>query len=117
MSETKSVTFKVGGWIGTFAYLACGMLYHLVMSDTPFSWGDPWLYVDMALWPFWLFGWFILLIIAIIVIVAAVFGGAGIMDWFDRRKRLKDIVKRNARREQEQEEERRRIAKATPSKS
>ncbi len=110
MSEGKSVTFKVGGWIGTFTYLACGMLYHLVMSDNPFSWGDPWLYVDMALWPFWMFGWFILLIIAIIAIVAAVFGGAHIMDAFDRHKNRKAVAQRV-------EEERRRVAQATPPKS
>ena len=108
-NESRSVTVNLG-WTGAFAYLACGMLYHLVMSDVPFDWGNPWLYVDMALWPFWLFGWFLVLVVIIIVIVAAVFGGARIMDIIDRRKNRKAY-------EQRVEEERRRVAKATLSKS
>ncbi len=110
MSETKSITFKIGGWLGTFVYLAMGMLYHLMTADVAFSWGNPWLYIDMTLWPLWLFGWFLVLIVIIIAIVAAVFGGAHIMDAFDRRKNRKAFEKR-------QEKERRRIAKATPSES
>jgi hypothetical protein len=109
MSETKSITINMG-WTGAFAYLACGMLYHLVMSEVPFAWGNPWLYVDMALWPLWLFGWFLVLVVLIIAIGAAVFGGAHILDWNDKRKRIKAY-------EKGQEEERRRIAQATPPKS
>ena len=110
MGEEKSVTFKVGGWISSFTYLACGMLYHLVTSDVAFSWNNPWLYVDMALWPFWLFGWFILLVIAIFVCVGLLFGGASIMDSIDRRKNRRAFAQRA-------EEERRRLAQATPPKS
>jgi uncharacterized membrane protein len=105
MSETKSITINMG-WTGAFVYLACGILYHLMISDVPFAWGNPWLYVDMALWPLWLFGWVLVLIVIIIVIVAAVFGGAHIMDALNRRKNRKAY-------EQKVEEERRRIAKAT----
>lgn len=110
MSETKSITFKIGGWLGTFVYLAMGMVYHLMTSDVAFSWGNPWLYIDMTLWPFWLLGWVIVLIIVVLLIVAMVFGGAHIMDALNRRKNRKAFEKR-------QEEERRRIAKATPPES
>ncbi len=109
MSETKSITINMG-WTGAFAYLACGMLYHLVTSDVSFAWGNPWLYVDMALWPLWLFGWFLVLIVIIIAIVAAVFGGAHIMDAFDRRKNRKAFAQRV-------EDGRRRVAQTTPTKS
>ena len=110
MSETKSITFKIGGWLGTFVYLAMGMMYHLMTADVAFSWNNPWLYIDMTLWPLWLFGWLIVLIVIIIAIVAAVFGGAHIMDAFNRRKNRKAC-------EHKVEEERRRIAKATRPES
>lgn len=109
MSEEKSITINIG-WTGAFAYLACGMLYHLVTSEIPFTWGNPWLYVDMALWPLWLFGWFLVLIVIIIAIVAAVFGGAHILDYFEHRKGRRALEKLR-------EEERRRVAQATPPES
>ena len=53
---------------GSPVYLGIGVLYHLITSDIPFAWSDPWLYITMALWPFMLLGWFILLFFVIFLV-------------------------------------------------
>ena len=52
---------------GSPVYLGIGVLYHLITSDIPFAWSDPWLYITMALWPFMLLGW---IFVAFVVISA-----------------------------------------------
>lgn len=58
----NTITIRFGS-TGLIIWLGLGILYHLITSDIPFSWGDPWLYVTMAIWPVFIFGWFILLFI------------------------------------------------------
>ena len=66
----SSISIRFGS-TGLAIYLGLGVLYHLITSDIPFAWGDPWLYVTMALWPFMLLGWIIAVLIAIFVIWVA----------------------------------------------
>lgn len=44
------------GVMGSLIYLAIGLLYHLGGAGA-FSWADPWFYVHVALWPFFVFLW------------------------------------------------------------
>ena len=106
MSDGRSdIVIKFGSPV----YLGIGVLYHLITSDIPFAWSDPWLYITMALWPFMLLGWFILIAFAIFVIWV-------ICLWFDehskkcqKREKLAKI-----RKESEQRKERQRIRASTP---
>ena len=83
----RTLTIKVGGWLGVGIYAACGMLYHLLDAEV-FSWADPWLYVTIFLWPLFLLGWFIVIAVAIVALVVAVlFGGDLIDDWKRKRRR------------------------------
>lgn len=63
----SSITVRFGS-VGLAIWLALGVLYHLITSDIPFSWGDPWLYVTMALWPFMFLGWVILFFVVCFVL-------------------------------------------------
>lgn len=82
----KSVTFGVKfRIITTLIYLAFGMLYHLIVTDT-FSWSNPWLYVHVPLWPFFAFLWFAAFAL---ILGLVVFGGAYVLDWIDKKKRLR----------------------------
>ena len=113
MSEEKSVTINLG-ITGAFVYLACGMAYHLITSDDVFAWSNPWLYIDMALWPFWLLGWVIALIA---IVLAVIFGGAYFRDRITKFKNRKAFEKIQKQQEEEREKRRRDIAKATPPES
>jgi len=62
----REVTIKFGS-VGFVIWLGIGILYHLLTSDIPFSWADPWLYVTMALWPIFLLGWILLAFVIFLV--------------------------------------------------
>ena len=80
----NSVTIKVGGFVGLTIWVAVGILYHLVTSDIPFTWSDPWLYVTIGLWPIFFLGWVILTIGAVLAILVG-FWWYGVLA--DERKR------------------------------
>ncbi len=42
------------GILGTFMYLAFGLMVYVVLfePDTGFSWANPWVYIVSAFWPF-----------------------------------------------------------------
>lgn len=108
MSDKNSITINFG-LTGLFAYLGIGILYHLITGDGPFAWTDPWLYVTMAIWPFFLLGWVILAIIVIIILF--------VIAWYfmEERPRAKRLEEAGKQRRAKGEERRRAAAKATPS--
>lgn len=73
----SSITVRFGS-TGLAIWLGIGVLYHLITSDIPFAWADPWLYVTMALWPFMLLGWIFVafVIISVIWLVCTLYGEA-----------------------------------------
>lgn len=106
-TTTATVTFRFG-FVGAAIYLAIGMLYHLLMSDGPWLWSDPWTYIHMGLWPFFVFFW-----IAVTgCVIAAI---AFVWMYFEDKKNVRARRKRREEFEREREERRRAIAKATPS--
>ena len=115
MSESKSITINFG-LTGLFVYLAIGILYHLITGDGPFAWSDPWLYVTMAMWPFFLLGWIILAVIVVAIVFVTWW-------WFAEerpRAKLREEQRKQRRedgnsRREALEERRRAAAQATPS--
>jgi len=103
----SSITVRFGS-TGLAIWLGIGVLYHLITSDIPFAWSDPWLYVTMALWPFMLMGWIIVafVIISIIWLVCTLYGE-------EVKKRQKARKVANLHRESE---ERRRRPTAPPKR-
>ena len=52
--------------LGLLVYLVLGMIYHMIVTDV-FLWSDPWTYIHMVLWPFFV-AWWMFVIAAIIVL-------------------------------------------------
>jgi membrane protein implicated in regulation of membrane protease activity len=67
----NTITVKFGS-VGLLIWAGLGVLYHLMTSDIPFTWADPWLYVTMAIWPLFIFGW-IVTVIAVIFVMYAIY--------------------------------------------
>ena len=87
MSDGRSdIVIKFGSPV----YLGIGVLYHLITSDIPFAWTDPWLYITMALWPFMLLGWFILLFIVIFLVWVA-------CEWWSDKSKKRQYSKKVAK--------------------
>jgi len=107
----NTISIKFGS-TGLAIYLGLGVLYHIITSDIPFAWGDPWLYVTMALWPFMFLGWIIAVLIGIFVIWI---GCQMYSDYFSyeskKRRNHKKVVKIQ---QDKQAEERERRQKSTP---
>jgi hypothetical protein len=100
----NTLTIRFGS-TGLLVYLGLGILYHLISSDIPFSWADPWLYITMAIWPVFIIGW-------ILAIFFVCFIGFVTYDvYFKPTPSIKKISGFKQRRE----ERRRAAAKATPS--
>lgn len=112
MADTQTVELKLG-WVGGGIYIALGIVYHLIFGDGPFSWGDPWLYVGMFLWPFLLFFRFLFWGIILFVVGVTIYWLC--VDVPNNRRRKREAAANRARYEEEREERRRAIAKATPS--
>ncbi len=107
----NTLTIRFGS-TGLVVYLGLGILYHLISSDIPFTWADPWLYITMAIWPVFLLGWFLLAF----AICFCLFVGFMYYEEHTKRKLYKGIRSRKRYKDWEKREERRRAAaKATPS--
>ena len=81
-SSNLNVNFRFP-LIGAAFYFALGLIYHLVTGPDEFSWSNPWVYIDMAFWPFFLLGWIIVLVLAML---ALCFAGFWVSDTWKNRK-------------------------------
>jgi heme/copper-type cytochrome/quinol oxidase subunit 2 len=63
-----AITFA-HGWKSLGGYVALGLLYQLATGDGPFSWVDPWTWITMFLWPFFLLGWIVTVSAGVLVVV------------------------------------------------
>lgn len=67
------MNIQIRGFGGAIIYLGIGFLvYMLIYVPDVFTWGDPWLYIIAALWPFALAWEFFVIIFYIILVIAAI---------------------------------------------
>lgn len=67
------MSIEIKGFGGLVVYLGIGFLvYMLIYVPDVFTWGDPWLYIVAALWPFALAWEFLVIIFWIAVAIAAI---------------------------------------------
>ena len=57
----NNLTIRFGS-IGLLLWVGFGIFYHLVTGDGPFSWSDPWLYIDIAFAPFFTLFWTVVIL-------------------------------------------------------
>jgi len=67
------MNIQIKGLGGTIVYLAIGFLvYMLIYAPDVFVWGDPWIYIIAALWPFALaWEFFVIILWLLLFIVCA----------------------------------------------
>lgn len=103
----NSITIKFGS-VGLLIWVGLGLLYHIITGDEPFSWGNPWLYVDVALWPFFLFFW---VVVTVAVTAGSIYAAIKINKYIEEKRTpltaAQERMKRHRAKMKEQEEQKR----------